>query len=241
MSTYKTIGIIIKRSNYGEADRILTIFTEKLGKIRASAKGIRKIKSKLAGSLELFCLTDFVIAEGRNLDIVTGAEIRKCFFDLRNDLTKTQKAFYLGELTEKLTEENDPHDEIFFLLDTVLENINAEQSDILISFFEFNLLTELGYHPELSECIGCRSAITESDNTYFNYEHGGLICESCQKGESPISNSAIKLLRLFLKHQISQVKKVTIDPKVLREVENHTRKYLNQISDKEFRSQRFLK
>ena len=70
MGTYKTRGIIIKRSNYSEADRILTIYTEKLGKIRVNAKGIRKIKSKLAGSLEPFCLTDFVIAEGRNLDIV---------------------------------------------------------------------------------------------------------------------------------------------------------------------------
>lgn len=241
MSSYKTRGIIIKRSNMGEADRILTIYTDKLGKIRVVAKGIRKIKSKLAGSLELFCLTNFVIAEGRNLDIVTAAEIEKCFFDLRNNLPKTQKAFYLGELVEKLTEDNDPNEEIYNLLDAVLENINTDQSDILISFFEFNLLTEIGYHPELMECLNCRTEISESKKNYFNYEHGGLVCVKCKKGEIEISNSAIKLLRLFLKHRLNSVKKVKISDKILREVEYQTRSFLNQISDKEFKTQRFLK
>ena len=217
MSSFKTKGIIIKRSNYSEADRILTIFTENLGKIRVNAKGVRKIKSRLAGSLELFCLTSFVIIEGRNLDIVTGAVIEKCFFDLRNNYPKTQKAFYLGELTDKLTEENDPHKEIF------------------------NLLAAFGYLPEITNCIECRKEILESEKNYFNYDRGGLVCDECKKGETEITSAAIKLLRLFLKHHLSSIKKVKLKPQILKEVEKQTRNYLNQISDKEFKTQRFLK
>ncbi|MFA6492884.1 MAG: DNA repair protein RecO, partial [Patescibacteria group bacterium] len=95
---YKTRGIILKRTNLNEADRILTIFTENNGRIKAVAKGIRKTLSKLAGHLELFCLTDFVIAEGRNLDTITAAETQKCFINLRGDLESTNVAYYLAEI-----------------------------------------------------------------------------------------------------------------------------------------------
>src|SRR3990167_2736637 len=98
MPSYKTRGIIIKRSNFSEADRLVTIFSKDRGKIRAIAKGVRRPLSKLGGHIELFCLTNFVIAEGRNLDIISGAEIEKCFFDIRSGLDKTSTAFYLGEI-----------------------------------------------------------------------------------------------------------------------------------------------
>jgi len=144
-------------------------------------------------------------------------------------------------MIEQLSEENEPHEETFNLLDNVLENLNTIQSDILIPYFEWNLLTELGYYPELSSCLECHQKVSEKETIYFSVSRGGIICLNCQKGDLEISASSVKLLRLFLKHQILALTKIQLNEKVLREVKKITRLYLNQTSDKEFRSQRFLK
>lgn len=241
MASYKITGIIIKRMNLGEADRILTVVTQQKGKIKIVAKGVRRTLSKLAGNLELFCLSDLVITEGRNLDIITAAEIKKCYINLRGNLDLTQAAFYFAEIIEQLSEENEPHPEIFHLLDDVLENLNTVQSEILVPYFEWNLLTELGYHPELSNCLECSRKLSQEEEIYFGLARGGIICVDCQKDDMKVVASTIKLLRLFLKHQILALTKIQMDKKVLKEVKKITRLYLNQISDKQFRSQRFLK
>lgn len=238
---YKTNGIILKRTNLGEADRILTILTSDHGKIKVIAKGVRKIKSKLSGSLELFCLSSLQIVEGRNLDIVTSAEIEKCFFALRNDLSATQHAFYFAELIEKMSEENEPHPEVYHLLDQVLENLNTVQSDILVPYFEWNFLTELGYHPELYKCLGCQKKVGSQEKIYFNVAQGGIVCENCHSHDIIISASVVKLLRLFLSHKIKALSKISLSDNDLLEVKKIARVYLNQTSEKEFKSQRFLK
>jgi len=236
--TYKTRGIVIKRTNLGEADRILTIFTEKFGKIKAVAKGARKTLSKLAGNLELFCLDEFLIAEGRNLDIVAGAEVRKCYFNLRNDLRGTQIAFYLAEIIDKMTEEKEPHPEIFDLIENTLENINSHENNILISYFEINFLSESGFNPELYKCIVCGKKLEES-SCGFNYSAGGLVCQNCHK-DIKVSSNAVKILRIFLKHKIAIIKKLKPDKKLSKEITKITRDYLKTILQKEIKSESYI-
>ena len=239
MSTYKTKGIVLKRSNFGEADRLLTIFTEKYGLIRVIAKGVKKPLSKLAGHIELFCLTDFLIVEGKNLDLLTGAEIRKCFFNLRDNIAPTSKAFYLAEIVIRMLPESEPHPNIFKLFDDVLENLNSQNSDLLVVYFEINILNELGYLPELHKCVGCGEKLKEQKN-YFNYETGGLVCEDCRGTGKKITDETIKMLRLFLSHNIKIIDKIKADKKVLNEIKNLTSEYLTHIHQKEFNSRRFL-
>ena len=240
MATYKTKGIILKRTNLGEADKILTIYTKDFGKIKVIAKGIRKIKSKLAGNLELFCLDDLVIAEGKNLDIVCGALTEKCFFDLRNNLKATHTAYYLADVIDKLSDEEEPHEEVYDLLDNLLEEINGENSQILLPFFELKFLKELGYKPELFHCVSCKEKISNGKN-YFDFDEGGLVCEKCAKSQMPISEKAVKLLRLFLEHNISYIKKIKLDKKTSKEVGKITQNYLKYNSGEEFKSERFVK
>ena len=129
---YKTPGIILRRKNLAEADRILTIFTQKRGKVKAVAKGVRWLKSHLAGHLELFCLSDLILAEGKNLDTIIGAELIKSYPKLRADLARTNQAYYLAEITDKLTVEADPHSEIFQLLKKGLDILEEDLSLIHI-------------------------------------------------------------------------------------------------------------
>lgn len=235
---YKTKGIILKRTNLGEADRIVTIFTEKFGKIKVIAKGVRKTLSKMAGHLEPFCLTRLQIAEGRNLDVITSAEVEKCFFDIRSDLAKTNTCFYLAEIIDKMVEEGVAHPEIFELLDATLEHANELIEPLLISFFEINFLAEMGFRPELYECVKCQVKITAGENQ-FDFTRGGLVCGSCGSGR-PISDDAIKLIRLSLDHKFSQIKKIKVTDKVIAEIKDLTNYYLKHIHQKDFKSERFL-
>jgi len=239
MKNYKTKGIILKRTNLGEADRILTIYTRDYGKVKMIGKGIRKIKSKLAGNLELFCLDDLVIAEGRNLDIVTAAVTEKCFFDLRNNLKSAHTAYYLADVVDKLSEEKEPHKEVYDLLDNLLEEINGKNAAILLPFFEIKFLSETGYAPELFSCVTCKEKIKSGKN-YFSFSEGGLVCQNCQRTEPMISEKAVKLLRLFLAHDISFIKKIKIDKKTREEVEKIARNFLKINSQKEFKSRKFI-
>lgn len=238
--TYKTIGIILKRSNFNEADRLVTILTNDRGKIRVLAKGSRKIKSKLAGHLELFCLSNLILAEGRNLDIICDAKITKCYLNLRGNLAATRLANYLSEVIDKMTEENQNHPAVYELLEELLDEIDGSNSPLVISYFELKLLSELGYSPQVNHCVVCKNDLIDGKN-YFSFAESGVVCEKCRNHDAEISNDVIKLMRLFLKHRLDYLKKINIDDKLLKQISNITERYLQSIHQKEFNSRRFLK
>ena len=235
---YKTKGIILKRTNLGEADRIVTIFTQKFGKIKVLAKGVRKTLSKMAGHLEPFCLTRLQIAEGRNLDIITSAEVEECFFGIRSNLEKTQTCFYIAEIVDKMVEEGQAHPEIFDLLVSTFTHADDLNESLLISYFEINFLAEMGFRPELYECTHCQQKLTPGQNN-FDFSRGGLVCSECGSGR-PVSDETIKLIRYSLDHQFSQIQKIKVSTKVTKEIRDLTNYYLKHIHQKDFKSEKYL-
>jgi len=143
--TRKTEGIILKRTNYGEADRILTIYSKHFGKIRAVAKGARRITSRKAGSLESFNHVVLVLAKGKNLDIISEVQTINTFRSWRKNLTKVGIAWYLCELVEKLTPEEQENKQVFSLLRDWLAKIGYLNPLRLVRDFEEELLVELGF------------------------------------------------------------------------------------------------
>jgi len=124
--SYSTEAIVLKRSDLGEADRILTLFTPGKGKIRAVAKGTRRPISKLAGHVDLLCRSQLQLALGRNLDIVTQAEGRENFLHLRADLWHMTCGFYLAELVDRFVEDHTQHYDIYVLLLETLRYLDAD-------------------------------------------------------------------------------------------------------------------
>ena len=150
MRTYKTEGIILKRTNFGEADKILTIYTRHFGKIKVLAKGVRKTTSRKSGHLELFNWAQIYLAKGRNLDIITEAETVRSFRGWRKNLAKVGLAYYFCELVERLTAENVKNQEIFNLLCGGLLGLGrARASDLAQASQNFaqKLLEETGFWP----------------------------------------------------------------------------------------------
>jgi DNA repair protein RecO (recombination protein O) len=143
--TYKTEGIILKRSNYGEADKLLTIFTKQYGKIRVMAKGVRKLSSRKAGSLELFNHSTIFLVKGKSLDLVTEAQNINLFRNWRKDLEKVSTAYYFCELVDKLTPDNQSHPAVFELLHQNFLKLEVLPGSRLVREFEEKLLHELGF------------------------------------------------------------------------------------------------
>jgi len=145
-SSYKTEGIILKRTNYGEADRILTIFTKHYGKIKTIAKGIRKLTSRKAGSLELFNHVTLFLIKGKNLPLLTEVQTINLFKNWRKDLARIGVAYYFCELVDKLTPEEQENSSVFELLRDYLEKIATKKNlNFLVREFEEKLLKELGF------------------------------------------------------------------------------------------------
>lgn len=128
--TYQTKAIIIKRFNFGEADKILTLYTPDYGKIHCLAKGIRKTISRKAASLELFNLASIFTVKGKNLDLITEAYIIDSFLDWRKNLNKVALAFQFCELCDRLSAENQENQSIFELLVNSLEKLRTDDLNL---------------------------------------------------------------------------------------------------------------
>lgn len=154
MATVKTTGIILRRRSYGEADRILEIFTPGLGKISAIAKGSRRPKSKLAGHVELLSLVDFLLAEGRIWYIVSAAETIE-HFALSQNLDFIESVSYLARLADRLVPQGEQATDIYNLLLESLRHLKRSNTELLLRQFEWQLMLKVGFQPELRFCSHC--------------------------------------------------------------------------------------
>ncbi len=146
-------GIVIKRINYSEVDRIITIFTKTEGKIVVLAKGIRKINSRKAPHLELFNQCQFTVITGRNIDLVTESQTINSYSSIRNNLLKLAYAYQLSEIIDKIIPEKENYQKIYLLfIETLLKIDDANNTDLIILSQQFILevLWDLGYLPKNS-------------------------------------------------------------------------------------------
>jgi len=208
MAVIKTKGIIIKRINLGEADKIITIITQNRGKIRVVAKGVRKPHARLSGFLEMFHYNEYLLAEGRNLDIVTGANTLDTLHGISRDLKSIALAYYMAEIIDGLIEETQDPGNIFDLIYSTFREISKGniKLSVIKSFFEINILNILGFRPELDKCVECGQPIVSGG--YFSFNLGGLLDNEHQSKDVAaidISDKEINVLRRLLVVNISDL------------------------------------
>ena len=142
----RTEGIILAHRNFGEADRILTIYTKDYGKISAIAKGVRRPRSKKGGHVELGNWCKAFLVKGKNLDLLTEVETKKAFGIDNFTSEKANKIYHLLELVDSLTQHEQKNQKVFFLLLEFLDEILKENNfDLISSVFKVKLLSELGF------------------------------------------------------------------------------------------------
>ena len=169
LRTFSSEGIILARKNYSEADRILVIFSKNYGKLSLLAKGIRKLKSKKRGHLEIFSHIKFSASKTNSIDIVTEVETINTFSKIRASLNKISLAYYFCEIIAKITREDEIKNEVFNILIIFLKRLEKETKlKILRQEFLHELLEELGYWPGDKKLIDADSVLEEVTERQIN-------------------------------------------------------------------------
>ncbi len=244
---YATEAVVLRRTDFGEADRILTLFTPQGGKVRAIAKGVRRTTSRLAGHLEPFTRTQLLLASGRDLDIVTQAEGRERLDHLRDDLWHATAAWYVAELVDRFLEDADPHPRLYRLFTRTLRLLDdgaarpdASRGWLALRYFELHLLDELGYRPAFHQCAGCDTPLTPIENG-FSAELGGALCPNCARyAQRRLSLDALKVLRLLQTTEWEAVPRLRLSIAVRAEVEAVIQATLRFHLDRDLKSWPFL-
>ena len=241
--TYQTEAIIIKKTKLGEADRILTLYTPELGKIQAVAKGIRRPRSKLAGHLELLTHSLVSLARGRNLDTIIGSQTINSFLPLKSDLHLTSYALYATELVSQFTVDHVKNCPLFRLfLETMQQLCQDGDNELVLRYFELQLLNEVGYRPQLQQCVACHRPLQPVTNSFCS-SIGGMLCPDCRSSQPLIytlSLNALKVLRFLQVSDHSAVKRLKINLELSHELEAVIRNYLRYLLEREVKSVAWL-
>ncbi len=241
--TYQTKAIIIKKIKLGEADRILTLYTPHLGKIRGVAKGVRRPRSKLAGHLELLTHSQVSLARGRNLDTIIGSQTIDSFLPLKSELQLTSYALYATELVDQFTADHIENYPLFqVLLETMHNLCQAGDKELVLRHFELHLLNEVGYRPQLQQCVSCHTGLKPITNS-FCPSAGGVLCPTCSQSQPltyPLSVNALKVLRFLQSNDYKTAVKLSIGLELSKELDKLIRDYVKYLLEREVKSVAWL-
>ena len=245
MPTYQADAVVLRRVDYGEADRILTLLTREHGKLSAIAKGSRRAKARAANGLDLFARSQMMLAKGHNLDVVAQAERRGDVRHISGDLHRTAYACLVAEVADKVLEERHPVDDVFQLVVTTIERLNAPQRSPRAesAWFLMRILDVLGYQPQLFDCAGCNRPLPEAA-TWFSPLLGGVLCRRCgsqEQGGSPISLNGLKVLRVLAAADAALFDRLRLSTDVLSEVEDALEAQLEYHLDRRLKSLEFIR
>jgi DNA repair protein RecO (recombination protein O) len=191
---YRDEGVVLRTQKLGEADRIVTVFTRREGKVRAVAKGVRRTKSKFGARLEPTMRVDLQCYLGRELDIVTQAEMLDSFPSLMSDYGRYTIATTMLEVTDRLTAEREAVLRLYLLLVGGLRALESAEHDpaMVLDAFLLRALSVSGYEPSLEDCARCGAP---GPHRAFAISAGGVVCPTCRPSGSA-SPSALALVLL---------------------------------------------
>ncbi|MEI7642755.1 MAG: DNA repair protein RecO [Chloroflexales bacterium] len=239
---YQTEAVILRRSDFAEADRLLLLATP-AGKRRVVAKGVRKTTSRIAGHIELFTHTTLLLAIGRNLDIITQSQVIDSFSHMRVDIARLGCAYYIAELYDKFTEDGDESRPLFQLLADAYAALDYSLNpDLVLRSYELSLLQIVGYRPHLHRCAVCGDLLTEEADQ-FSPQLGGVICprdRTADQRAMTLSGPAFRLLRYLQSQPLNAVETLHLSAMVRSEAEGLLRVYLRHLLERDLKSITFL-
>ena len=241
---YKCSAIVLRQRKLGEADKIITLYTAEFGKVDAVAKGVRRVKSRLAGHVEPLRHGSFMLARGRNLDIVTQVQSIESFQALRDDLNKLSHALYAAELLDRATEERSENFDLYrLLLDTLRRFTERDDLERILRYYEMRLLMQLGYKPELELCVVCGSELGEGKVVRWVASLGGAVCPSCKPRDvslRALPQESLAAMRMLQSDNATVIDDLVLDHETAHDIERILRDAIHHALDQDVRSAAFL-
>ena len=227
MRTYRVEAIVIRKRNFSEKDRILTLFTKERGKIEALAKGSRRPGSRLSSFSDIGTHAKFYLYETNSIDLVK--EIVPIFSPegARGKFEKTYKLEYIFKAVDKVFERDEPHPETYAALVRSIRLVSDGDFQLPFLVFLARVISDLGLGPELFDCLKCRGKICAQDKTAFS-PRGGVLHTGCSLDETvAISNNEIKFLRLIFNGPFEKIIKARVDKKIFIKVFKIVKQYFD--------------
>ena len=228
MAVYRSKGIVLRSIRYGEADRILDLYTRDAGLVSAIAKGIRRTRSRFGARLEPLSCVDFVAYHGRSLDTVTQAEVLRSFRGVREDLARFEAAASMVASVRALSGGDEADRRVFNLLYNGLDALEERDSGFgaIEAAFGIKLSILAGYAPQLDACLGCEAEPDQlAEPLYFAPNLGGLLCSDCrtQTADSfPLAPGTLERLRALIERPVREAPtEDRLAEAVLRVVRSH--------------------
>ncbi|MBR6705526.1 MAG: DNA repair protein RecO [Clostridia bacterium] len=192
MPTIKTQAVILKKTDWRDNDRILTLLSPSHGRMEALCRGCRRTKSPLLAASENFALGEYVLFSSNGRLTVTGCMLADSFYPLRQDYDLLKYASYILSVSEIVSRDGEPALELFTLLTRSLSRLaykNMEPRSVTGAFLLLLAALE-GWRPRLSHCVLCGKSFEPAGLPLFSIAEGGAVCRSCPRpltGVIPVS------------------------------------------------------
>lgn len=237
----KAEGIVLRATDYGESNKILTVFTRNAGKISMMARGAKKSKSRFTAVSQLFSHGYFLYHGGSGMVTLQQGDLIRSFRKIREDLIKTAYAVYLVEFLDKMTSNEDISSYLFDTLLTALDWIDQDKDvEMVTRLFELKLLQIHGYRPRFEGCVHCG----KNDPPFLmSIMEGGFVCQSCV-GHDPsliaIGPGVVKILRLFQDIHMNQVGNILVKQETKEQIKKVMFAFIDEYTPVKLKSRRFL-
>jgi DNA repair protein RecO (recombination protein O) len=241
---YKSPAIVLRQRKLGETDKIITLYTAEYGKVEAVAKGVRRVKSRLAGNVEPLTHGAFLLARGRNLDIITQIQSIESFQPLHDDLGRLSHALYAAELLDRATEEREENFALYrLLLDTLRRLTTRDDLERTLRYYEMAVLGQLGYKPEVQRCVVCGAEPERGEVVRWAANLGGGVCSNCKPQNtvlSALSPATLTALRVLQREDFQELVDLELDHDTAVALEHILRDAIHYALDQDVRSAAFL-
>lgn len=238
MSLIKVQGVIIKSINISESDKIVTLFSDKLGKIDAVVHGARRSRSKFLSSTQPFCYCDYVVYKGKNLYTINQSSIIESFQSILMNLDKLAYGSYFLELVDNITEKEMKYVSILaMLLKTLYILVHGDvELELLRLTVSFKAISLAGYMPRLKGCVKCGSKM---DYGVFSIKEGGILCSKCSiDGEYvyELNRETLHFLHTLKNIKLEDLRYIKYERKMVEYLQNILTKYIMYYTEKDFKS-----
>jgi DNA repair protein RecO (recombination protein O) len=246
MSTEKTDAIVLRTVEFSETSLVVTLFTREFGKIGALAKGGRRLKGPFESALDLLalCRIVFIHKSSEALDLLTEAKLLRRFRPAGRELSSLYAGYYVAELLRELTDDCDPHPELFDLADETLEALAAgEVVSRRVVRFELGALRILGHMPSLDHCVECSTPVEATGRVAFGELDGGVLCEQCRTGRKQVASlsaGALRTMSRLADPQTEAWRRIEINSRTLGEIRGVLDRYVTNLLGRRPRMHAYL-
>ena len=242
MPSVITQAIVLRRVNYRDNDRMVTLFSPVLGRMDAIARGCRKITSALSGATELFCSGEYQFHQSRDRLTLTGCAICESFYPLREEYDRLVYGAYLLALCEASVQPGEEHPELYALLLGALARLAygapQQPAAALTAVFLLQVAETLGYRPRLDACAHCGIALPGGAAVRFGVLAGGALCPACGVAAEIIRPDTLRFLRAAQRSGFDCAADVPVE--IQNEAVRHMRGYLESRVERAIKAAKLL-